>query len=143
MRSVVVLPQPDGPTSAPTSLWRCVKARSRKMSSRPPDAAVNALRVMRTLRGPGSPAGRASFKGLHQEGFDRENDDNECQRIGKDARHVKQLEGDADLEADAVRPAEQFDDEHDLPDQRQAGARRRRDIGRKLRQYDMPQLAPY
>ena len=59
-----------------------------------------------------------SFKRLHQEGFDHQHDGDEGESIGQDAGHVEQLERDPDLEADAVRTAEQFDDEHDLPDQR-------------------------
>ena len=75
-----------------------------------------------------------SFKRLHQEGFDRQHDGDEGESIGQDAGDVEQLERDPDLEADAVRTPEQLDDEHDLPDQRQAGARRCGEIGRELRQ---------
>jgi hypothetical protein len=42
--------------------------------------------------------------------------------FGQDARDVEQLERNADLETDAVRTPEQLDNEHDLPNQRQAGA---------------------
>ena len=96
----------------------------------------------RPQAGLGTPAGDMSFKRLHQEGFDRQHDGDEGQSIGEDARDVEQLERDPDLEADAVRPAEQLDDQHDLPDQRQAGAGRGREIGRELRQHDMAQARP-
>jgi len=47
-----------------------------------------------------------------------------------------------DLEAHAVGPPEQLDDQHDLPDQREAGAGGGREIGRELRQYDMAHARP-
>src|SRR5262245_9753717 len=133
IRRIVVLPQPDGPTRAPTSLCLRSKQTSRRTSNRSPDAAVNALCAMRTLRYPVSPAEGASFNGLHHCGFDNENDRNECQRIGKNERHVKQLKGHADLKSYAIWASEEFDDEHDLPDQREAGTRRGGEIGRELR----------
>ncbi len=74
---------------------------------------------------------------LHDEGFNRQHDADERQRIGQEQRDIEKLEGAADLEADAVRAAEQLDDKHDLPDKRKARARRRGDIGRKLRHHDM------
>src|SRR5262249_8227062 len=82
---IVVLPQPEGPNSTPTSRSASVKPKSCRSSSRSPAAAVNALRLMRTSSRPASPAGCASFNGLHQDGFDQENDDHESERIGKDA----------------------------------------------------------
>ena len=75
-----------------------------------------------------------SFKRLHQKRFDRQHDGDEGESIGQDTGHVEQLECDADLEADAVRPPEQLDDQHDFPDQRQARAGRRGEVGRELRQ---------
>src|SRR5690348_7139242 len=115
MRSIVVLPQPDGPTKAPTCPRASEKERSRSTSREPPDAASYDLRWMCTSSRSEPPAGCASFKGLHQQGFDRQYDDYERQRIGENAGHVEQLEGDADLESDAVGAPEQFDHEHDLP----------------------------
>src|SRR5262245_50519210 len=111
MRRRVVLPQPDGPTSAPTSPRASAIAMSRRTSSRSPAAVRYALRRMRTSSRPEPPAGCASFKGLHQENLDGQNHRHEGERVGEDAGHVEQLEGDADLEPDAVRPAEQFDDQ--------------------------------
>src|SRR5215510_8694692 len=139
IRRIVVLPQPDGPTRAPTSLCLRSKQISRRTSKRSPDAAVNALCTIRTLRCPGSPAERASFNGLHHCGFDNENDGYKRERIGKNKRHVKQLKGHADLKSYAIRAPEQFDDEHDLPDQRKAGTPRRGEIRSELRQNDVPQ----
>src|ERR1700744_1981683 len=98
IRSIVVLPHPDGPTNAPTSPPASVKATSRSTSARSPDALGKALRTMRTSSGSESPAGRASFKGLHQEGFDRQHDGGEAQRIGEDTCHIEQLERNTDLE---------------------------------------------
>src|ERR1700741_623461 len=135
MRSIVVLPQPDGPTKAPTSPWPSAKATSRSTSARSPEADRNAFRTMRTSSRSESPTGRASFKGLHQEGFDRQHHGGEAQRIGEDSCHIEQLERNTDLESDAVRPSQQFDHEDDLPYQRKAGARRRREIREELRQH--------
>ena len=61
----------------------------------------------------------------------------EGKRVGQKPRHVEQLERDADLEADTIRAAEQFDDEDDLPHKRQTGPHRRREIGHKLRHDNM------
>ena len=83
-----------------------------------------------------------SFKRLHQEGFDHQHDGDEGERIGQDFRHVEQLERNPDLEAHAVGTPEQLDDQHDLPDQRQSGARRGRKIGRKLRQHNVAHARP-
>ena len=49
----------------------------------------------------------------------------EGQRIGEQTGDIEQLESDADLEADAVRAAQQFDNQHDLPYQREAAIGRR------------------
>jgi hypothetical protein len=62
-----------------------------------------------------------SFKRLHQECFDGEHDGDERESIGQYSRDVEQLEGNADFKAYAVRTAQQFDDQHDLPNERQAG----------------------
>ena len=83
-----------------------------------------------------------SFKRLHQECFDSEHDGDERQSIGQDSRDVEQLEGNADLKTHAVRPAQQFDDQHDFPHQRQAGPRGRGEIRRQLRQDDVAQPLP-
>src|SRR5262245_22392193 len=139
IRRIVVLPQPDGPTRQTNYQYPRTKQISRRTSKRSPDAAVNALCVIRTLRCPVSPAECASFNGLHHCGFDNENDGYKCERVSKNKRHVKQLKGHADLKSYAIRAPEQFDDEHDLPNQRKARTPGRSEIRRKLRQNDVPQ----
>jgi hypothetical protein len=52
------------------------------------------------------------------------------------------LERDPDLEADAVRAPEQLDNQHNFPNQRQAGAGGGGEIRRELRQYNMAQPRP-
>ena len=69
-------------------------------------------------------------------------DQDEGERVGEDQRDIEQLEIDLDLKADAVAPAEQLDHQDDLPDQRQAGARRGEDIRRELRQDHVTQRTP-
>src|SRR5262249_59872552 len=96
MRSIVVLPQPDGPTRAPTSLFPMLKQTSRRTSKRSPDAVVNALCAMRTSSCTNSPAGRTSFNGLHDSEFDTDNNNDECQRITEEKRHVKHRDSDAE-----------------------------------------------
>src|SRR6266545_6943179 len=118
MRNSVVLPQPEGPTSAPTSPPASVSARRSITCSSPPTAARYDLRLTETSSRPGAPTGDMSFKRLHQERFDHQHDRDEGESIGQDLGHVAQLERDPDLEPDAVGTPEQFDDEHDLPDQR-------------------------
>src|SRR5437879_2073444 len=118
MRSSVVLPHPDGPTSAPTSPLASVSASPLRTCSLPPAAAWKDFCLIATSSRPGTPAGDMSFKRLHQERFDHEHDSDEGQSIGQYFRYVEQLERDPDFEAHAVGPPEQFDDEHDLPDQR-------------------------
>src|SRR5215471_17887359 len=134
MRSIVVLPQPDGPTNAPISPWLRVNAMSRSTSAGAPAADTNDFRTMRTSSRAESPTGRTSFKGLHQKRFDRQHDCGEAQGIGENTCHIEELERNTDLESDAVGPSQELDDEDDLPHQRQAGARRRRDVRTELRQ---------
>src|SRR5215471_9403638 len=119
MRSIVVLPQPDGPTSTPTSPWRSEKATLPRTSRQSPAAVRYAFRATRTSSGPDPPLVRASFKGLHQQDLNCQYHGDEGERIGQDTCHIEQLEGNADLESDPVRPPQQFDHQHDLPHQRQ------------------------
>src|ERR1700740_143733 len=100
IRSIVVLPQPDGPTKAATSPRGSVKAMSRSTSREPPDVRAKDFRAMRISSGPHSPAGCASLKRLHHHGFDRQHDGDEHQRIGDNPRHIKQLKGNAHFETD-------------------------------------------
>src|SRR5215467_16168011 len=118
IRNSVVLPQPDGPTSAPTSPLASVSARLSSTCSSPPAAARNDLCLIETSSRPGTPAGDMSFKRLHQDCFDHQHHGDEGESIGQDLGHVEQLERHADFKADAVGPPEQLDDENDLPDQR-------------------------
>src|SRR6188474_1748954 len=117
MRSIVVLPHPDGPTKATNSPERSVNATSRMTSSRSPEAATKALRAIDTSSRAEPPTGYASFKGLHQKCLDRQHHCREAQRVGEDTCHVEQLKRNSDLESDTVRPAEQFDHENNLPHQ--------------------------
>ena len=64
-----------------------------------------------------APAGRTSFKGLHQQIFDCEHDGDEGDGVAENGRHVEKLEVEVELEADAVRAPEKLDHQHDLPDE--------------------------
>src|SRR5438270_8960004 len=110
MRSNVVLPQPDGPTSAATSPCAKLKARSARTWSMPPAGASNDFCLIATSSRSRTPACDMSFERLHQESFNRQHDGDEGQSIGQNARHVEELEGDPDLEPHAIGAAEQFDD---------------------------------
>src|SRR5262252_6558941 len=121
IRSSVVLPQPDGPTSAATSPAAKLKASSPSTCRFPPDAAKKRFCLMATSSRSRAPAGGMSFKRLHHECFDCQHDGDEGESIGQDAGNVEQLKRHADLEADPVWPPQKLDDQHDLPDQRQTG----------------------
>src|SRR5260370_5601286 len=123
MRKSVVLPQPEGPTSAATSPFAREKLSAPNTCRLSPEAARKNFCLMQTSRRLdsgrlGTPAGDMSFKRLHQECFDHQHDGHEGEGIGQDTRDVEQLERDPDLEPDPVGPAKQFDDENDLPYQR-------------------------
>src|SRR5581483_12492420 len=98
MRRSVVLPQPDGPTSAPTSPACRPNDRPRSTSRSWPAAARKDFLAMLTSSRPRTPAGDMSFNRLHQEGFDRQHHRAEGQSIGQYLGHVEQLEGGPDLE---------------------------------------------
>src|SRR5262245_59972783 len=117
MSSVVVLPQPDGPSRQANSPCRTSKERSWRALTGAPSADRNVFSAMLTLSGAAAPTGCMSFNGLHQKKLNDEHDCHECQRVGEDGSDVKELEEGIDLEADTVGAAEQFDDEDDLPDQ--------------------------
>src|SRR5262249_4444884 len=142
IRSSVVLPQPDGPTSAATFPLPRLNASSPSTWSFPPEAARKDFCLMLTSSRSRAPTGDMSFKRLHQERFDCQHDGDEGESIGQDARDVEQLERNPDLEADAVRTPEQLDNEHNLPNQRQAGAGGGSEIGCELRQYDVAHARP-
>src|SRR3982074_1154118 len=123
MRRSVVLPHPDGPTSAATSPLPSAKLSSPNTCRLSPEAARKNFCLIQTSSRLdsgrlGTPAGDMSFKRLHQECFDHQHDGDEGKGIGQDTRDVEELERDPDLEPDPVGTSEQFDDEHDLPYQR-------------------------
>src|SRR6266702_8411239 len=105
MRSIVLLPQPDGPISTPTSPEASANLIGASTSCVPPAALLNVLPVIWTSSRTGAPPCCTGLERLHQRRLDHEHDGGECQRIGEQPRRVEQLEGDADLEADAVRPS--------------------------------------
>src|ERR1700693_1462581 len=112
MRNSVVLPQPEGPTSAATSPLARVKASSPNTCGLSPEAPRKNSCLMQTSSRPasgclGTPAGDMSFKRLHQECFNHQHDGDEGDGIGQEARDIEQLERDPDLEPDPVGPAEQ------------------------------------
>src|ERR1700761_3809670 len=116
MRISVDLPQPEGPISAAVSPSRSVNERSRMISTSPPAAARALFRATWTSSCAGAPARDMTFEGLDEEALDGEHQRGEGERVGEQGRDIKQLKGRADLEPDAVRPSEQLDDQHDLPD---------------------------
>src|ERR1700704_740019 len=118
MRSSVVLPQPEGPTSATTSPLASPNASSPSTCRLSPEAARKNFCLMQTSSRPGTPAGDMSFKRLHPECFVPQHDGHEGEGISEDARDVEQLERDPDLEPDPVGTAQQLYDEDDLPYQR-------------------------
>src|SRR5262245_10788175 len=93
MRSSVVLPQPDGPTSAATSPPARLKPSSPSTLSFPPDAARKDFCLMLTSSRLRTPAGDVSFKRLHQKRFDCQHDGDEGESIGQDAGDVEQQIG--------------------------------------------------
>ena len=64
-----------------------------------------------------APAGRTSFKGLHQQIFDCEHDGDEGDGVAENGRHVEELKVEVELEAYAVRAPKQLDHQNYLPDQ--------------------------
>src|SRR5438874_12152913 len=120
IRSIVLLPQPDGPTSTPTSPVPSANLTGASTSCVSPAALLNVLPEISTSSRTGTPPICACLKRLHQHRLDDEHDSSKRQRIGQEPRRVEQLERDADLEADAVRPPQEFCNEHDLPHQRQS-----------------------
>src|SRR5882757_5077213 len=106
MRNNVVLPHPDGPTSAPTSPLPSEKVSPSITRKVPPVAALYAFCLIATSSRSRTPAGDMSFKRLHQERFDHQHDGDEGESIGEYLGHVEQLECDPDFEPHAVGPPE-------------------------------------
>src|SRR5208282_2745804 len=113
IRSVVVLPTPDAPSSATISPGAAPSAMF--CSSTSPDGRRFAEMRASSI---GAPGARAPLERLQHAGFDDEHDDGE----GEDRGDVEVLERRIQHEADAVRPAEQLDDQHDFPGDRQPAA---------------------
>ena len=64
---------------------------------------------------PAPPSADAALERLEQPPLDQLDDGDEGKRVGEDRGDVEQLEVDAELEADAVRAAEQLDLDHYFP----------------------------
>lgn len=139
MRISVDLPQPDGPTGAATSPSRSSNATFSSAACGSPARAAKRLALIAIPGGTRAPARDTSFERLDHDDLDQQHDRDEGRRIGEKQRDVEQLEGDIHLKADAVRAADQFDDEHDLPHQRQARTHRGGEVRRELRQEDVAQ----
>src|SRR6185437_4587971 len=73
--------------------------------------------------GPASlaPSSGTPLQRLKDGPFDQLNDHHEGDAVGQYAGHVELLEIELDLEADAIASSQQLDDQHDLPNERQAG----------------------
>ena len=69
---IVVLPQPEGPISAPNDPASRRSARPRTTSTGVPSADIKLFASMRSSSGLTSPAVCASFKRLHHEAFDHQ-----------------------------------------------------------------------
>ena len=104
----MVLPQPDGPTSAATSPLPRLNASSPSTWSLPPEAARKDFCLMLTSSRPRAPAGDMSFKRLHQKRFDCQHGGDEGESIGPYACNVEQLERDPQIS----KPPERLDNEH-------------------------------
>src|SRR5271165_873563 len=94
------------------------------------------------LRRSPAPSRQPAFERLQDTPLDREYDGYEGERIGDQTPDVKKLEEDLDRVADAIGTAEQLDDEHDLPDQREPCAGSNQKKRRQLRQHDVAQGSP-
>src|SRR5918995_4545480 len=121
--SSVLLPQPDGPNSAMKPFGGTSSVRS-SMTSLGGASPTAGKRLCRTLirRRSAAPAADMALERQQDRPFDDLDDRDEGDRVGEDGGDVEQLEIQADLKADAARAAEQLGDQHDLPDQREAGA---------------------
>ena len=83
IRSIVLLPQPDGPTNTAASPAPSAKATPATTSCRSPAALLNVLPVISTSSRTGAPPGCPGLKWLHQQGFNEEHDRREAERVGK------------------------------------------------------------
>src|SRR5260221_1382743 len=134
---IVVLPHPEGPTSAPNDPASSRSSKPRTTSTGVPSADRKVFASMRSSSGAASPADCASFKRLHQKAFDHKHQNDARDRIAKYPGHVEQREWRTQDEPYAVRTSDQLDHEHDLPDDREAGTRTGREIWGELRDHDV------
>src|SRR6202048_262356 len=134
---IVVLPQPEGPISAPNDPASSRSSRPRTTSTGVPSADIKTFASMRSSSGAASPADCASFKRLHQKTFDHQHKCDEGDRIAQYFGHVEQRECRTQHEPHAIRAPDQLHHQDDLPDNRQAGTRTGRQIWRKLLDYEV------
>src|ERR1700730_15347978 len=134
---IVVLPQPEGPISAPNDPASSRSSRPRTTSTGVPSADRKVFASMRSSSGAASPADCASFKRLYQQAFDHELKHDEGDRIAQYPGHVEQRECRTEHESHPVRASDQLDHQYDLPDDRQAGTRTGRQIRGELRYHDV------
>src|SRR3984893_7399841 len=120
---IVVLPQPEGPISAPNDPASSRSSRPRTTSTGVPSADRKVFASMRSSSGVASPADCASFKRLYQKAFDHKHQHDEGYGITQYLGHVEQRECRTQYEPHAVRASDQLDHHHDLPDDREAGTR--------------------
>ncbi len=142
---IVVLPQPEGPTSATSSpaSTRSEKpsSTSRRSSER---ARANVLRTSSTTIGAlaydrrPAPARDAPFDRPQEAVLEHRHRGGEQQRPGEHERDVLRAERLVELVADAARHAEHLDQHDHLPGEREAEARAAQQERRERRQ---PQLA--
>src|SRR5918994_5898904 len=139
----VLLPQPDGPNSAmkPFGGTSSVRFSITSLGGASPTAGKRLCRILIRRRS-AAPAADMALERQQDGPFDDLDDRDEGDRVGENAGDVEQLEMQPDLKADAARAAKQLGDQHDLPDQREAGAGGRGKIGIELRQDHLLQGAP-
>src|SRR5271169_6102771 len=111
-------------------------------ASRRPGRGTSSRKSQWRPRWSPAPSREPSFKRLQNTPLHREDDGHEGKRVGDQSPDVKKLKEDLDRVADAIRAAEQLDDQHDLPDQREPRAGSDQKKRRKLRQRDMAQGSP-
>src|ERR671911_533747 len=126
----VLLPQPEGPNSAmkPFGGTSSVRSSITSLGGASPTAGK---RLCRTLirRRSAAPAADMTLERQQNRPFDHLDHYDESDRVGENRGDVEQLEMQPDLKADPARAAEQLGHQDDLPDQREARAGGRGEIG--------------
>src|SRR5580692_7256913 len=151
MLSSVDLPQPEGPRMQTNSPGLTVKVAlssafqpafpplpGKNLESRSISMEAAAITSLLLLY---APLQRAPFEELpldttDQHELDEQHDEEEQERVRQHLAHVEHLVVVFDLVSDAVAAAEQLDEQHHLPDQAEAEARRRHQHRRDLRRHD-------